>query len=143
MKKCITHDYAYAGLVNVFHRGRLMKVYELWRCKNCGATRAGYRTNKTTSPLEGLLDEIDNDIEKWVILICSKNTDTEIYRVRPSDKVKHNCLGRILELLVDEQYKLKSMDDEIPGHVSILLEEVSPGFIDLTESPPKIVRPRT
>jgi len=141
MKKCIIHNYTYAGLVNVFRRRELLKVYELWKCKDCGATRAGYRTYKTTSPLEGLLDEIDNEFEKWVILICDKNVDTEIYRVKPSDKIKHNCTGGVLELIVDEQYKLKNMNGvEIPGHVSILLEEASPGFIDLTESPPKIVK---
>lgn len=134
------HDYTYGGLVNIYDGGKLLKVYEYWKCRRCGKIRAGYRTYGDISPTHGLLEEPKND-GKWVILVCHPRKDVEVYFVKPGDRIIHDCSVDKREFYVSDDYKILSRGPEnLPGHYGFLLEDVSPGVIDISIEPLKIIK---
>jgi hypothetical protein len=139
MSEC-SHEYVYGGLVNVFDGKKLLKVFEYWKCRRCGKVRAGYRSPSCTSPTDGLLPEPKGD-GRWMILICKQTKNVEAYYVKSGEKIVHTCRNREKELYINDEYKVLSREtEELEGHYGFLLEDISPGVIDISKDPVKIIK---
>lgn len=139
MSKC-NHDYIYGGVVNIFDGGRLLIVYEYWKCRKCGIVRAGYRASGHISPMEGLLPEPE-DGGRWVIFLCRPAKITELYYVKPGEKIIHKCSNKEVEFNVNNEYKITCKEaEDVEGHYCLLLEDVSPGIVDVSKDPIKIIK---
>ncbi|MEN2974458.1 MAG: hypothetical protein ABDH32_02630 [Candidatus Caldarchaeales archaeon] len=139
MERC-QHDYVYGGLLNIFDGEILLKVIEYWKCRRCGIIRASFRTMDTVSSTYGMLPEPTSVEERWIVLICGYKKDAELYSIKIGDEILHGCRGGEIKLHVYEGWKIKSIDgEEVVGHYSFLLEEVTAGYIDLSREPLKIV----
>ncbi|MCS7126235.1 MAG: hypothetical protein NZ929_04915 [Aigarchaeota archaeon] len=140
MSGCL-HNYVYGGLLNIFDKDRLLKVIEYWKCSKCGLVKASFRNIDTTSPTYGLLPDPRSNEERWVVLVCGYRKDVELFLVRVGEYIVHTCENDEVKLYVDKAFKLKSVDrEELENHYSLLLEEISPGYIDLSSNPVKIVK---
>ncbi|MEM3398631.1 MAG: hypothetical protein QW724_07460 [Nitrososphaerota archaeon] len=139
MNKCV-HDYVYGGLVNVFDGERFLITCEYWKCRKCGTVRAGYRRPGNISPTEGLLPEPEES-GRWIIFLCKPARNVELYYVKPGEKIIHKCIKKEVEFIVDDEYRVASKEiGDTVDHYDFLLEDVSPGVIDLSKDPIRIIR---
>lgn len=139
MSRC-DHEFNYGGVVNIFDGENLLRVYEYWKCRKCGVVKAGYRTSGSLSPTNGLLPE-PQDNGKWMIFLCRPVKNTELYYVKPGEKIVHRCVNKEIKFYVDDEYKVRIEGaEEIEGHHYFLLEDVSPGVIDISKDPVRVIK---
>ena len=132
------HEFQYHGSLNIYEGSNPIQTYDSWRCNKCGIIRICVRRpGKIES--EFLEDPSSLD-ERWIILVCkAEKPKVEIYSIKPGEVIRHECVGgRMIEFKADENLEVKG--DE--NHYLYRFEDVLNGFIDVSETPPKVVAPK-
>lgn len=130
------HDFAYYKVLNIFNGGELFETFDSWRCRGCGIVRLAVRR----AGQREVLPDPQSPEKRWLILICrSGGLSVEAYPVEPGDIIEHECQRGKLKLPIGENF-LPSR--EVEEHYFYLFDDVGGGYIDLFESPPRVVSPR-
>ncbi|MFQ6011177.1 MAG: hypothetical protein ACE5KG_03285 [Nitrososphaerales archaeon] len=126
------HDVVIYGNVNLFNKGMLVGVIDVWRCRSCDQIFCEEKRFVFTelAPEVGM-PPIASGVQ-WAVLACQKDQALawSLVKVKPGEEIRHNCIGKEdAAVTILDNLDIKGRDRQvkhkvflIEGHVNKELE---------------------
>lgn len=108
------HEFRYYAAVNIDIDNKIVGVVDMWRCVSCRVKSAELRAQGLSSaPSAAGFTNLDGPDMKWVLLVCSSEEvpKVDLLRCRPGDVLDHDCVEKVSELIVADNYSLENEND--------------------------------
>ena len=118
------HDIVFYGCVNLFHKGVVCGVIDVWRCRSCDLNYCEEKRYKITelAPEVGM-PPVPPGI-KWAVLACHKDDELawSLVQAKPDEDIIHKCIGESEQVVtVLDSLDVRGTDQEVK-HKLFLIE---------------------
>jgi hypothetical protein len=109
------HDFRYYACVNLWDKGEVTGVIDVWRCTVCHVKgielRAQGLSNLATETGFPVLDGPDSN---WVVFVCGAKEQLtyDVLRVHIGDVIDHECVEKTGPIKVGSGYRLEDIKNK-------------------------------